>query len=507
MVLLGLLGLPFLYQRTTEVGLTDLPKKPRELVEVARRHADAARGEGAVRDEAWGWTRSADLPDSFALARSPATPRILFWYRESPDYLLPTGWPPWVTLDNPDPGTSDVVTVITTPAGSVLELRAVSTPSPSDHGGSGAERSGSFRVAELLVFLAGNLALLVGLVYGPYASLRGRGDPRAAFWLSSVFLSTYLIWWLLKADDVFALPHPDRLVGLLVVAVPLSLFVFVGHRGFEALVEDRCPFLRLESWKQLLNGRFQMEAVGQDTLVGAVAGVAVTYLLGLAYLAATELLSAEMEPQEVSLGALLGARQVAAHYFLLLWSSIVSAFQFLSFLVLLLLVFRLRWLAVAIFLLASTAMASDLGGLLDAAGRETVVEVGTAAVTAGVVAFVLLRWGLLALFSMHVFHNISSYFALTFDPGSWYFASTIVVIATFVCAGLVAFEVWSGAAAPAAVTRSITGVLSWPFPLYNWLLRLVAKVEESLWYRVLRILAAILGGVSGLGYLLFQGRT
>jgi serine/threonine-protein kinase len=191
--------------------------------------------------------------------------------------------------------------------------------------------------------------------------------------------------------------------------------------ALEPFVRRRWPE-RIISWNRLLAGDFRDPLVGRDILIGASFGSALALVLFVWTLAPKWL----GWPPDVPylphpLDNLLGVRGVVNaltdHLFSTVMQALVELFVFL----LLSIVLRKVWAAILVGWLLM-AFALMLGGNYPA------IDWLFAGFSAGIVVFVLARYGLLAVIFTQFFLFIFLIYPMTTDFSAWYAGNTIFAL-------------------------------------------------------------------------------
>jgi hypothetical protein len=257
------------------------------------------------------------------------------------------------------------------------------------------------------------LALLVGGFFLARKNIRlGRGDRKGAFRVASVIftavsLNALLIW------------HPvaklDAVSFYFVTSVAVSLFfaafAWLTYVALEPYLRRRSPQL-LISWTRLLDGRFRDPLIGRDLLAGA--------LLGSAYAAVVYFRNGlpgwinipgryPLDPGRFALGNTAEAISQFAGPAVF---SAVFALAFMSLLTLAQLVFRKRWLAIAVCGLLLFVV------LLP--GLNLFLEAPTIALEVLIILIAMARFGLLGFAFTMLFNNVLTTFSQSFDFSHWY---------------------------------------------------------------------------------------
>jgi hypothetical protein len=259
------------------------------------------------------------------------------------------------------------------------------------------------------------LAVWVGGMFLARRNIRlGRGDRKGAWRVCAVIfivnsLSGLLLWHpVARLDVAFSFFTTQVAFGLSVAG-----FAWLSYMALEPYLRRRSPQL-LISWTRLLDGRFRDPLVGRDFLAGA--------LLGSAYAAVVYFrnglpgwmnISARypLEPGRFPLG---NTAQVASQFANAVFVALISALSFVSLLVLAQLIFRKRWLAIAV-----------CGFVLFVAffpGQNLYLELPTVALQTLILLIAMVRFGLLGFAITQFFHITLTMFSQAFDFLHWYSA-------------------------------------------------------------------------------------
>jgi serine/threonine-protein kinase len=161
------------------------------------------------------------------------------------------------------------------------------------------------------------------------------------------------------------------------------------------------------SWTRYTTRGFRDPLVGRDLLYGAACGALGSVLMVLY----TALRGGE--PSLPSLSALLGVRYEAAQMLTAVPGALLSSTIYLLMLFLLRVLLRKQWLAGPAFVIIMSVVPSIGSATL----RLDIME---GAIFFGAVAFVLLRFGLLAAIVAYVSYNLLATFPPTLDLSAWY---------------------------------------------------------------------------------------
>ncbi len=196
------------------------------------------------------------------------------------------------------------------------------------------------------------LAIVGGALFMARRNLRlGRGDRKGAGRLTLVFGLAMLVDWAATADHVPDFNGELTLLTMgLAEALMFSGVVWLIYVAVEPFLRRRWPGT-LVSWNRLLAGRFADPLIGRDLLIGTAAFAGLCLLeLPVRVLGTRWLEVPPMNPlfgEGTNTAVLLGGRFVASHIGSSLAFGVVMTMTLLFALLLLRLVLRKHWLAVA----------------------------------------------------------------------------------------------------------------------------------------------------------------
>ena len=294
--------------------------------------------------------------------------------------------------------------------------------------------SGSFPLPIFILFVFA-LPAVAGLL--AWRNLRsGRGDRRGAFRLASflfVFATLESLLWMhhVPTSAEFAL-----LFAQMENWITLGALGWLFYMAFEPQVRKRSPGT-LISWSRLLGGRFGDPAVGGHVLAGIAVGAAglsaMTLLAPLAFRGA-------FSPQLVSSNAGLLS--------LCLWLliNLVPGGLGVSLIMNLISIpIRRRWLAAVIFVLVMTVV------LMPSYGRPSLVTTVRVAIWNVILAFTLIRLGVLATVAALFTGFMIEELPLTTNWSAWYAPAAGFGIAILVAVAVYGFvttlsgrRLWTG---------------------------------------------------------------
>ncbi len=262
--------------------------------------------------------------------------------------------------------------------------------------------------------------------------VRGRGDRLGALRLGCFFSCMLMAIWLMRTHFSTVLTA----FGLFLVAFATSLFygfiIWMVYLAAEPYVRRRWP-QSLISWTSALSGRIRDPIVGRDVLIGAALG---------ASFALTNLLLdfrewEELKPVFSSTAPLNGMRSTLALVFLQAPQGIRSAVLSIFLIFLLRALLRNQWLAGAVFATLFGAMNYFQNG-------NSWSAFGGAIVINGLIAIVLLRWGLLACCVGIFIANVQGNVPITTHTGEWFFINILLAHAIFL--GVMLWGAWTSLA-------------------------------------------------------------
>ena len=284
------------------------------------------------------------------------------------------------------------------------------------------------------VFVLLILALLAsGAIFARRNIRMGRGDRRGALQLSLFTGSMTFILWHLLGHFVLDLKS-YYLMFFLAFGESLSVaaFVWLSYMALEPYVRRRWPGT-LISWARLSSRKFLDPLVGRDLLAGAMVGAIVAGLFELECTLPYWTNIRGITPAPVLLPQALGdARQFAGGFIVALQLCVVAGLLDLGLLYLVLVIVRKDWLAIGVAALVLTAM-----GLTP---QNILVDLPITVVQIGLLLFVLLRFGLLALASSWFVIFLTSLTSFTLRPYFWYSGRSFFIILFIVALTLYGFR-------------------------------------------------------------------
>ena len=263
---------------------------------------------------------------------------------------------------------------------------------------------------------------VVILTAGPWLArrnfIKGRGDRRGAVRLGCFVFCVLMALWLMRAH----FSGPLATFGLFLIAAATSLFyamvIWMVYLAAEPYARRRWP-QSLISWTSALSGRIRDPIVGRDVLIGSAMGVGFSLVNLLLDLPKWK----ELTPIFGSTAPLDGMRSTLATMLVQAPQGIRGAVLYVFLVLLLRALLRDQWLAGAGFAL--------LFGLLNfLQSGNSWVAFGAAVLIYGIIAVVMLRWGLLACCAGIFLGNLQEAVPITTHSGEWFFANALLILAT-----------------------------------------------------------------------------
>src|SRR5262245_40531848 len=243
-----------------------------------------------------------------------------------------------------------------------------------------------------LTFLIMTIAALVGSgLLARWNMRQGRWDRSGALKVAVYVFGIGLLVGLLRADHVPS-ARDEYLIFVRITSWNLYYagFTFLIYVAFEPFVRERWPRV-LISWNRLLSGRVRDPLVGQEFLIGSLAGVAVALLREVEFIATPWLGVAVPDPFASPMDALGSWRQCASLALFTHIEALSLALAWLLILLLLRIALRHDRLAIGAAVMVALPLVIVPGGHIQ---LETAVGLLISALS----VFVMLRFGLLSCF-------------------------------------------------------------------------------------------------------------
>ncbi|MGH9365423.1 MAG: protein kinase domain-containing protein [Thermoanaerobaculia bacterium] len=276
-----------------------------------------------------------------------------------------------------------------------------------------------------IVGLATAVTLVLSLLFGGLILARrnvrlGRGDRRGAFRVAAFLLAVGMLRWLLGAHHVADLVGEFGMFGAgLAFSLFLAAFVWLIYMALEPFARRRWPDL-LISWTRLLSGRLRDPLVGRDILIGILAGASLVLVAWIEQSLPAFANVSAMTPQPPR-STTLGTPSQLVSVLLGALGNAMFPLGTMSLLVLLSVLLRRRWLAIAVSGLAWTLIYLALSENLR-------VDLPAALLVGALLVFVAARFGILALYATFFTVTIILALPLTLDFSRWYAGRSLFVL-------------------------------------------------------------------------------
>jgi len=214
-----------------------------------------------------------------------------------------------------------------------------------------------------------------------------------------------------------------------------TAFVWLSYMALEPYVRRRWPDL-LISWSRLLAGRFRDPLVGRDLLVGSLFGAAGAMLLHVSNALPAWIDAPGMTPVPPTELMMRGTREAASFFFAQQNDSVLSAIGMMFLLFLASSVLRKKWLgAVPVGLVTF---------LLNLSGENLAIEIPFAALQAGLLLVLVLRFGILSAAVRGLVGGLLILSPITLDFSQWYAGRSLLALLLVVALALYGFRVALG---------------------------------------------------------------
>ncbi len=305
---------------------------------------------------------------------------------------------------------------------------------PDEMADSGESSSGLFMVANSLMILS----VMVGAVLLARRNLAmGRGDRKGAARVAVlVFVLVVLTWLILgvklretSLDHLTSSLVFGRVLGHGLVHATLFWLFYVALEPYVRRIWPQT----LVSWTRLLRGRLRDPMVGRDILVGGVAaGLIAGVLPWIDRWIELKVIGQSSAPivGHLSWSLSLVPMDWVGSMILNIYNQLFVSALVLTFLVLLGILLRRRWLAVVAFFVIYLAI-DLLGRISSPPNSMAAVALGMSiSLAIGIIMVItLLRFGLLAGMVSSCMLPILGGFLFTFDLSRWYASGSLIVLA------------------------------------------------------------------------------
>jgi serine/threonine-protein kinase len=278
----------------------------------------------------------------------------------------------------------------------------------------------------LVVFL---LLLLAGAIWLARRNyLQQKSDPDGALRLGLLIFALDMLVWLFTSHFVPSLGLFWLFILAASGAVFLGVVFYVIYLAIEPYVRRHWPHAII-SWSRLMAGRIRDPLVGRDVLYGAILGISWALIFDITRLA---MMRISAEPDFFSTDFLFGPRRVIGSCFFQMATSVQATLGFFFLMFVFRVVFRKPWLAALVFVAFWT--------IIKANGQHHLAVIVPASIAIyAIAAFVILRFGFVALAVGIFVANLLGSIPITTDVSSWYIGGPLFVLAL-----VAVLAIWGG---------------------------------------------------------------
>lgn len=288
-----------------------------------------------------------------------------------------------------------------------------------------SDESFTVKVTHVVLSILALLLLFAAVLIAWRNWVREKADIQGAGRLGIAIFSIQILLWIFKAHFVPSISS----LGLFVLAASSSLFISAVvcalYLAIEPFVRRRWPHAII-SWSRLMAGQIRDPLVGRDVLYGVLLGMSWALIFSIFYLLR---LRAGDAPALGTTDYLLGARHVLGSWLWHLATSVQGTLLFFFVMFVLRVILRKPWLAALAFVAVWTAI-KTIGS------HHVLINVSTFAAIYAIAAFVVLRFGFIALatgmFTVDLLLNIP----ITTNLSAWYIGGSLFVLLTVIGLGV-----------------------------------------------------------------------
>jgi serine/threonine-protein kinase len=286
------------------------------------------------------------------------------------------------------------------------------------------EETADTRVGVTVQNVTFNLMILAAILVA-WRNLRlGRGDLKTAFRFA-LYLGIVRLLWIVGAHHVAARGEVDILVSHYAFSTWRIFLVWVFYMAVEPYARRLWPH-SLVTWVRFVGGRWRDPLVGRDILVGVAAGTLLANLDWLQTWLFPRLTGLAGIPPKIHPSMLEALRRgphlVAALAMAHTQAVLMNTLFLVLILVILRLLLRRTWLAVAAFFVLGV-------GAYWPAYSSPAVQALFTLLTGGVFIVVLFRHGFLSVVVSWSVSKLLVYIPITYEVSSWIFGGTLAALA------------------------------------------------------------------------------
>ena len=271
----------------------------------------------------------------------------------------------------------------------------------------------------LIVSSIAFVLLVVAVLIARRHYMREKADVHGAWQLGVVLFAVQMVLFVLQAHFVPSVSSFELFVlaaagGLFITAVVCTLYLAI-----EPYVRRHWPYAII-SWSRLMAGRLRDPLVGRDLLYGVILGVVWAVIFSVFFLMRLRVGDA---PVYGVTSYLLGARPVLGTWFWHLANSIQATLVFFFLMFVLRVMLRKPWLAALAFVAIWVAIKT-----FDS--HHPWIDIPTYIAIYGIAAFVVLRFGFIALAVGMFTADLTLNIPITTHFSSWYMGGSLFVLLT-----------------------------------------------------------------------------
>jgi serine/threonine-protein kinase len=296
------------------------------------------------------------------------------------------------------------------------------------------------RLATILLFIAFCAVFIAAISMGRNNLKLGRGDRRGASRLAMFIFLLSAAGGLIGAHHVPVLGDELDIIFLIVAySITFAALTWLLYIALEPHIRRRWPRLII-SWSRLMVGNFRDPMVGRDLLIGGLLGLVHGACISLGAVG-PRLFGLESTPTVVGNLLTLGSVRTMLAVFLNshVLMSVFVGFGFLFFLLLLYIVLRRQWLAIAAMFLI--VLVIEWSAFASSGPRFYWIISTLIALT---IVTVVARFGLLATMAAQLSFFLSIMYPLTTDFSAWYAPSMVFALALAVGIAVYGFYISLG---------------------------------------------------------------
>jgi protein kinase-like protein len=285
--------------------------------------------------------------------------------------------------------------------------------------------AGGERLATILLFVVFGVILIGAGLMGRNNLKLGRGDRRGASRLAIFVFLVSAAGGLIGAHHVSILGEELSIIFLIVAfSITPAAATWLLYIALEPHIRRRWPKLII-SWSRLMAGNFRDPMVGRDLLIGGLLGLIHGSCIALGAVL-PRLGGVDATP--TVLGNVLALSSVRTMFAVFLSSHVVMSifvgFGFLLFLLLLYIVLRRHWLAIAAMFIVVLVIEWSAF----AAGGPRYYWIVSTLIALTIVT-VVARFGVLATMAAQLFFFLAIMYPMTTDFSAWYAPSMVFALA------------------------------------------------------------------------------